>query len=176
MAKDTLKSERLDLVLVNRVMVDLFFEGRDKLAKHLKVQVPETFPVFPESMTYWNMPDVPSFDVLGRWGQRLLIHRKDKTVVGDMGFKSIPDAQGHIEFGYAIIPEYRKQGLASEGARTLVEFAFSHAEVKVLQAHTLKEGHESIGVLKKLGFNLVKELIDPQEGSVLQWQLASNKI
>jgi RimJ/RimL family protein N-acetyltransferase len=76
-----------------------------------------------------------------------------------------------VELGYALIPEYRGRGLATEAARGLARYAFSHPQVQTVQAHTLPDGKESIRVLEKLGMKLVGTFHDPEDGDVLRWRV-----
>jgi RimJ/RimL family protein N-acetyltransferase len=81
-----------------------------------------------------------------------------------------------IEIGYAIIPEYRRRGLATEAARGLTRYAFSHPEVNLVQAHTLPDGRASINVLKKLGMKFMGAVIDdPEDGEVFLWRVKRNE-
>ncbi len=54
--------------------------------------------------------------------------------------------------GYAVAPPYWRQGLASEGAKRMVEFAFDDLRLDRLQASALRENPASGRVLERLGF------------------------
>ena len=87
-------------------------------------------------------------------------------MAGDGGFKDRPDESNEVEIGYALVPEYRGRGLATEAARGLVRWAFSHPEVAAVRAETLRDGHASIGVLEKLGMRFAGAT-----DRVLRWRL-----
>jgi RimJ/RimL family protein N-acetyltransferase len=76
-----------------------------------------------------------------------------------------------VEIGYAIIPAYRDRGLATEAAQGLVDYAFSHQHIQVVDAHTLAERNASTRVLKKVGMAHVGTAQDPDEGEVWHWRL-----
>lgn len=136
----------------------------------LGVTVPDNWPTFPDSMPqgYEILKADPSSP---NWGFYLFIHASDRVLIGEGGFKGKPDEEGVVEIGYAIVPEYRQRGFATEAARGLTHYAFSHPEVNIVQAHTLKDGTASINVLKKLGMTFISTAHDPDEGEVLRWRM-----
>jgi RimJ/RimL family protein N-acetyltransferase len=77
--------------------------------------------------------------------------------IGIGGFKGKPSADGMVEVGYSIMPEYQERGYASEAVARLVEWAFSHAEVELVTAETLPELVKSIRVLEKNSFRFLGE-------------------
>jgi ribosomal-protein-alanine N-acetyltransferase len=107
------------------------------------------------------------------WWHYLIIHRADHCLIGSCGFKGGPTAEGTVEIGYEIADGYQGQGLATEAARMLVEHAFRHPEVAAVLAHTLAAENPSVGVLRKLGFQFVREKMDPDDGAVWEWRLPS---
>jgi ribosomal-protein-alanine N-acetyltransferase len=76
----------------------------------------------------------------------------ERALVGAGGYFGPPDSQGVVEIGYSVLPEWQRQGYASEIAQTLVEQAFSHAQVTKVIAHTTESNPASIGVLLRCGF------------------------
>jgi RimJ/RimL family protein N-acetyltransferase len=55
-----------------------------------------------------------------------------------------------VEIGYAVVPSYRRQGLATEACGALIESAWARGAEAVI-AHTREGLERSIGVLRKLG-------------------------
>lgn len=92
------------------------------------------------------------------------------TVVGLASFKGPPDADGVVEIAYGIVPSYEGRGYATEAAAALVDFAQRDARVRVVRAHTLPERNASTHVLTKCGFELLGEVIDPEDGLVWRWE------
>jgi [ribosomal protein S5]-alanine N-acetyltransferase len=109
-------------------------------------------------------------DALGWWGY-LFIHVKDQALVGQGGFKGKANEDGMVEIGYAIVPAYRRQGLATEAAQGLIDYAFSHAHIKSVTAHTLAEPNASTRVLKKVGMKFGGTVNDPDDGEIWHWRL-----
>lgn len=165
-----IETPSLRLVPCEMAHVEAVRRDRRELEQLLNVRLHPHWPVFPETIGYVHEAlkrDPASY----QWGFYFFVHAQDGALIGEGGFKGAPDAEGVVEIGYAIVPEYRRRGLAYEAARGLTDFAFLHPEVKVVQAHTLKDGTASIRVLEKLGMKLVGTAQDPDEGEVLRWRV-----
>ena len=76
-----------------------------------------------------------------------------------------------VEIGYEIAPPYHKLGLATEAAQAMIAYAFSHPQVKAVDAHTLPEMNASARVLQKVGMHLVGTDHAPEIGLVWHWRL-----
>lgn len=90
--------------------------------------------------------------------------------VGGISFKGPPDAEGMVEVGYGIEPEYQGRGYATEATLALVQFAAASGQVRVVRAHTLSDHRASLRVLEKSGFQFVGDVIDPEDGPVVRWE------
>lgn len=99
-----------------------------------------------------------------------MVHRDNGSVIGQCGFKGPPDAEGMVEIAYGVAPEHQGQGYATEAAAALVDFAFSHQQVRVVRAHTLPEPNASTRVLTKCGFRKIGDVMDPEDGLVWRWE------
>ena len=168
---EAINTERLTLAPITPEHIAAFFRSRTELGSLLGVEVPADWPVFPEGMEYWREKSDKLIRDAG-WAGYLFIHRKDGRVVGDGGFKGPPDDEGIVETGYAIIPEYRGKGLATEAEQALINWAFSHPEVKFVTAETLTNGKDSMRVLEKLGMAYMGVRADPKDGAVFLWRLS----
>lgn len=140
-------------------------EDKKGLEPLLGVTVPDEWPVYPGAIPriHEKLEADPS---AAGWWSYLFVNAGDGTLVGDGGFKGRPDGSGEVEIGYALVPEYRGRGLATEAARGLVAWAFSHPEVAAVRAETLPDGHGSIRVLEKLGMRFAGAA-----DGVLRWRL-----
>jgi RimJ/RimL family protein N-acetyltransferase len=132
-----------------------------------------------------SMPPEQKREVSGEWLKRLemsgpadpWIHgfkiqlKEPDLPVGQCGFKGPPDGEGMVEIAYGINPEQQRKGYATEAAAALVRFAFNDPQVRLVRAHTLRDGNASIRVLRKCGFHLVGEVLDPEDGLVFRWEL-----
>jgi [ribosomal protein S5]-alanine N-acetyltransferase len=165
-----IETVNLRLVPCELAHLEAFMRDKQELERMLSVTVPDTWPEFPETVPRVHeflKSDPSSIE----WGYHLFIHAKDRALIGEGGYKGKPDKDGMVEIGYAIVPEHRRRGFAFEAAKGLTTHAFSHAEVNIVQAHTLKDGTASINVLTKLGMKFAGTAEDPDEGEVLRWMI-----
>jgi ribosomal-protein-alanine N-acetyltransferase len=105
------------------------------------------------------------------WWTYLFVHRADNALIGLGGFKGEPDEGGTVEIGYSIAPAYRRRGLATEAARGMIEYAFAHAHVRSVIAHTLPEKNDSTRVLERVGMKFAGTVFDADDGYVWRWRL-----
>ena len=149
-----IETKNLQLIPCEPLHLVTILNGKKGLEPLLGISVPDTWPVFPEAMPYIyeKLRDDPTS--VG-WWTYLFVHAGDRVLAGEGGLKGKPDESNVVEIGYAIIPEYRRRGLATEAARGLTGWAFSHPNVSTVVAETLPDGYGSIRVLEKLGMRLV---------------------
>ncbi len=100
------------------------------------------------------------------WGLWLIMHTTERMVFGSAGFKGKPDENGEIEIGYGISPSYRRQGYTFKSAQALVQWAFSHPEVKRVNAECLPDNVGSARILEKLGMTRLGIL-----GGYIRWTM-----
>lgn len=99
-----------------------------------------------------------------------VIHRESRSVIGTLGFKGPPDDAGMVEIAYGIVPDFQRQGFATEAAMAGYQFAVDSGRVCLVRAHTLPTGNASTRVLAKCGFEQVGEVVDPDDGLVWRWE------
>lgn len=149
-----IETRNLQLIPCDPLHLATILKDKKDLEPLLGVSVPDTWPVFSRAMpyVYEKLKSDPSS--VG-WWTYLFVHTGDRVLAGEGGFKGRPDGSNTVEIGYAIVPGYRERGLATEAARGLAGWAFSHPDVAAVTAETLPDGHASIRVLEKLGMRLV---------------------
>lgn len=161
-------TERLDLIAATLAHLDAELEGLESFRQKMGVEVPQTWPP-----GFYDRPAVEfsvkylkeNRDGVG-WMQWYLVLRNGSeglpTAIGTMGFKGKPSADGAVEIGYSVLNEYQRLGYATEAARRLVEWAFSHPEVKRVIAETYPELIPSIRVMEKNGFRFIGDGSEPR--------------
>ena len=132
----------------------------------LNVPIPEGWPEFPEAFA----PSEPERPVNATWPSYFFVLPDEGVLVGNGGFAGPPDAAGLVEIGYEIAPAFRNRGLATAAVVAMIQYAFSHNEVRAVVAHTLAEKNASNAVLKKAGMSFIVELPSPETGHVWQWR------
>lgn len=96
----------------------------------------------------------------------MVIKKDGRQVIGDVGFKGVPNAHGQIDIGYGIIKAEQKKGYAAEAAAGLIRWAFTNESVKEITARCLIRNTASVRVLEKIGF---KEVARDRE--MIHWSL-----
>lgn len=85
----------------------------------------------------------------------------DRLLVGAVGFKWPPREDGAVEIGYGVVPDAEGRGYTTEAVGGLVRWAFSHAGVERVLAHTFERHLGSRAVLRKNGFVLAGAGTEP---------------
>jgi len=105
------------------------------------------------------------------WLLRAIGLRETRTMVGFIGFHTLPGAEylnpyapDSVEFGYTIFPEYRKKGYASEAAQALMDWAAREHGVRRFVVSVSPENEPSLRLARKLGFRKVGSVTDPEDG------------
>ncbi len=93
-------------------------------------------------------------ELSGVW---VIIERESATVVGDIGFRGPPGADGSIEVGYSVIPDRRRRGCATEAARAIVDWALRQPGVRAVVAGCDADNIPSVRTLERLGFSRTGE-------------------
>lgn len=113
----------------------------------------------------WYVNQLKSDPELYGWGIWLMIDSSSKQVIGDIGFKGKPE-KGAVEIGYSVIPAQQRQGYAFEAASAIVDWAFSHKEVSMVNGECEKNNIPSIRILEKLGMTRLEE-----DGGIIKWNI-----
>ena len=168
--RDGLQTARLVLRPFAAADLEAAVRGDDVLAAHLGVPVEPGWMDFPEALPFF-------IDVLRAWPERAVwamygcFFGSERRLVGGAGFKGGPTAEETVEIGYGIAPAFRGRGLAVEAARGLVAFAFDHADVRAVLAHTIPAEGASTAVLTSAGITHAGTVVDPDDGPVWRWVL-----
>jgi RimJ/RimL family protein N-acetyltransferase len=155
-----LQTGRLDIVPGTPELGRAELNDRRRFGELLGASVPAAWPP-PENdertMTYFTEYVEKNPDGVG-WAAWYILLRGGEghlTPIGTCGFTAKPDDTGTVETGYSILEEYQRQGFAPEAVTALVDWAFSHAAVTRIIAHTFPALRPSLRVLEKCGFSLV---------------------
>ncbi len=166
----TLETKRLQLSPYTLDLKRAALHDRARLVELLGVYVPEQWPGpdMAEALPFFieNMEKAPSEPV---WDW-IAIHRLDQAVIGGLGFMEGPDKDGVVEMGYDVVPAYRKQGYATEMARSLIAWAFQETDINVVTASCLDDNIGSMKVLENVGMRR----LEPEE-NMLEWEIRRNE-
>ena len=88
----------------------------------------------------------------------VIIDRATAMVIGDIGFHGPPDADGVIEVGYSVEPDWRRRGIAGEALEALLAWVDREPDVVAVIAHCAPDNVPSIRLLESHGFARVGEV------------------
>ncbi len=165
-----IETERLTLFATELKHFELVMQSKQLLAEHLAVTVPLSFPESEDALP-WFYDLVKQDETLVGWLSFWALHRIDNTLIAGVGFKGKPDENGKIEIGYSVIPEYRRQGFASEMVEALLEYGFSNPDVTAILAQTRIDNIPSMKVLERFGMRQTGTSRDDEEGEMLVWKM-----
>ena len=85
-----------------------------------------------------------------------------------------PLSPGGVEFGYTVFPEYRRQGIAFEACRGLMQWAQLHHRIRNFILSVSPDNTASLGLVARLGFRRIGSQIDEIDGpeDIFEWTAA----
>lgn len=156
-----IRTRRLRLVLATTAQLKAEIVGSQYLARELKAEIPPDWPPehYDANVINYVINFLQQNPEQAEWSMRYIVRYEDgiSTLVGGCGFKGQPDSSGMVEIGYGLTPMFQKQGLATEAALALIEFAFANPKVQSVVAHTLPDHMASIGVMLRAGMEFESE-------------------
>ncbi len=123
-----------------------------------KIKCKNTWP--PEQVNKIIEEDFKEYEgmiELMKWSVWIIVEKKSNNLIGDIGYKGVPDFDGMVEIGYGVDKEYRRRGYCYEAALALIDMALSDIRVDYVTAECLKENTASSNILKKLKFEVASE-------------------
>jgi RimJ/RimL family protein N-acetyltransferase len=128
---------------------------------------PHVMAFFPSLMTHWQSNEaidryLSAFDRDG-FSFFAAEHRETGAFAGLIGLQIMRDAvpnlpQPAVEIGWRLSPHFQRQGLATEGAAAVVDFAFQQLDLSEVVAITAIGNTASRHVMEKLGMTHKPEL------------------
>jgi RimJ/RimL family protein N-acetyltransferase len=158
-----LGTPRLLLESISLALVEAAFRGdRAELERLTNASVPESWPGrgLVERAFSADIERIRAEPEVRLWGDRLVITRAPRVVVGSVIFHGRPE-DGIAEVGYGVEDRWQRQGFASEATRACVEWALAQHDVHTVTATTPPWHTASIRVLERSG--LVKVGLEGHE-------------
>ena len=165
-----IETQRLILIPCDEKYLQAFLRDENEMANLLGVKIAEGWLQFPESIAYTLRLLQDNPEILG-WGMYFFILKDKNLLVGNGGYKGAADEDGMVEIGYSIALMYQNQGLATEAALGMIDYAFSYKNVKMVDAHTLAEANASTKVLQNCGMTKIGENHDTEDGDIWHWRI-----
>ncbi|RBQ11625.1 GNAT family N-acetyltransferase [Spongiactinospora rosea] len=97
------------------------------------------------------------------------------VVVGHAGFHGPPDEAGMVEIGYAVAPEFRRQGYGRAILIELLRRAAAEPAVKTVRATISPDNVASLATIAGFGFVKVGEHWDEEDGLGLIFEVPAKR-
>ncbi|NUR85775.1 MAG: GNAT family N-acetyltransferase [Nonomuraea sp.] len=110
-----------------------------------------------------------------RWYVRQAVTGPEGVVVGHAGFHGPPDEAGMVEIGYAVAPEFRRQGYGRAILIELLRRAAAEPAVKTVRATISPDNTASLATIAGFGFVQIGEDWDEQDGRGLIFEVPSTR-
>ena len=153
-----INTERLEVIPLNCQQLRLWVEDIEKLEKELnckyKAEPMEGFflDIVKEQLKITD-EDRENYLWHSFW---FIVRKEDRTVIGSIDFKDIPNENGEVEIGYGLGKEFEHNGYMTETVRALSNWALEQSKVKNIIAETDINGYASQNILKRCGFKEYK--------------------
>lgn len=85
-----------------------------------------------------------------------LLRKSDRTIIGSLAFKGIPNQYGEIEIGYGLNKVFEHNGYMTEAVKKACEWGVAQNGVSCIIAETDVDGYASQHILKRNGFKRYK--------------------
>ncbi|MFI7691993.1 GNAT family N-acetyltransferase [Nonomuraea sp. NPDC049655] len=108
------------------------------------------------------------------WMARQAVTGPEGVVVGHAGFHGPPDEAGMVEIGYAVAPEFRRQGYGRAILIELLHRAAAEPAVKTVRATISPDNAASLATIAGFGFVKVGEDWDEEDGHGLIFEAPAN--
>ncbi len=140
------------------------------MERQLDAKLPEEWPIYPDvfQMRLAKLKEDPA---LLPWLTRAMVLRESAEVIGVTGFHSAPGAEylepfspGAVEFGYTVLPAWRRRGFARETALGLMLWATTEHGVRKFIMSIRPDNLPSQALATQLGFVRIGSHMDEVDG------------
>jgi RimJ/RimL family protein N-acetyltransferase len=151
-----IETARLRLIPATVALARAEIGDRAGFARLLGAAVPDNWPpeMLADALTLFLGWLEGAPDAVGWYGWYALAAPEDTgtpVLVASGGFKGPPQG-GSVEIGYSVLPQFQRQGYASEMVGALVRWAMRQPGVARVVAETEWANPASVRVLTKVGF------------------------
>jgi RimJ/RimL family protein N-acetyltransferase len=95
---------------------------------------------------------------------RVAVLKKDSMIIATAGFHSLPNENGIIEIGFGVDSKFQNLGYGQEILHGMWGWVVNDPKVKTLRYTVSPNNLASVHIIKKLGFNLIGQQIDEEDG------------
>jgi ribosomal-protein-alanine N-acetyltransferase len=165
-ADESVRSERLDLVLLGAPLLDALIDGdRRRVARLAPFDVPTSFPNDDQrEFLRFRRGQLATDPDRYPWSVRAIVLRAERRMIGFVNFHGAPGVNdtgtpGALELGWTVFPTDQRHGYATETAVALMDWARSRG-VSHFISSTTPDNAASLRVHEKLGFARTGEVVE----------------
>ena len=154
-----MRTARLDLVAARLEHLEAELQGPERLETLFEAEIPPSWPPGEynlHAIAFFRDRLMKEGEAVADWYVWYAIRRatadNSAALVACGGYFGPPLADGTVEIGYSVVPEWRRHGYATELVRALTKRAFDVPDVRRILAESEVENAASIGVLTRCGF------------------------
>ena len=170
-----IRTARFELVSMSmRFLRLLLARDIDGAAAEIGAAVPEGLPEQLDNFLQFRIADLEGNPAAQPWlGRAIVLTGPDGTrrIIGSAGFHEPPNADGRVEIGYRVEAAHRRQGVATEVVRALLDWAAAEHGVQRFRASVSPGNAPSLATIRKFGFRKVGVQIDDIDGEELVFDL-----
>ncbi len=150
-----LETARLTITPFTPALAGAALTGRAPLGHALGMRVPDDWlpddseEILPLIAAMVRGGPTEGADV--RWGWWLILHRAERTLIGDVSVRPSRDGTGTVEIGYGMVPAYQGHGYATEAAGAVLAWTLRQPGVARVVACCLRDNRASRRVLYDAG-------------------------
>jgi [ribosomal protein S5]-alanine N-acetyltransferase len=174
-------TERLELVSFSPQLLEAILGGdHEKAEERLGAPVPPGWP--DRAVTRFlrlRLDQLRRDPALRPWLGRFVVRRAaPRTLIGHAGFHGPPGtnalrAADALELGYALFPEHRGRGYATEAVLGLIAWAREEHGIHRFVASVSPENEPSLALVRRLGFVRVGDHWDEEDGLEHEFELST---
>ena len=160
-----LQTPRLRLIPATVVLARAEIESRPLFAELLGATIPDNWPpeMLADALPFFlqmleERPNPPGW--WSWYGLRTGAPDKAPILIASGGFMGWA-ADGFPEIGYSVLPEFQRQGYATEMMDALIDWALAQPGTRGVVAEADKDNVASVRLLEKRGFAIVGDGREP---------------
>ncbi len=168
------ETERLVILPLNYEQLDLYLQANGRLEKllHLKDEGRTISPDVKEMVSTFTLPKLKragpaNYLFFTFW---IVVEKKMRTIVAELGFKGEPNEKGEVEIGYGTMPGQRGKGYMTEAVGGMIGWARNHSAIKYILAETDEKNTASVKIVQKNKFEFTGK-----KGKMMWWKIGVKK-
>lgn len=155
------QDETIEIIPASPGFIKLLIANEHARAgESINVVVPNEWPYDPDAIAglSWHLKAIERDPNELLWRIRLVVLQSNRTVIGSINLKGMPDKEGTVEIGWGISEEYRHRGIATRATEAVMWWAFSQPGVKRVIATIPGNNIRSERVAQRLGMRRTGEM------------------